>query len=290
VCGPHVFKVHKNIICCQSDYFLAAASSGRFAVRALASVMLRDGVLTSDQEGEEGKITLKAIGSEDGDETCDDPEAIKHVVNFFYHLDYVVNPATTSTPAPPVPEVLANPPNGLRTPARKLPAKKGKKRPRQSSSTTESAKAAAEVDADDMVMHAKVFAAAVKYQVSALQTLSAVKFTAAVQTRWDDDTFAEAARVVYTTTPEDVSVLRESVLDALQQHTSLLEKAGVEAVMREIGGLSFDFVKRQNKAPVARAPDPVRECMYHSINLTDCGYCGTRYCGECTDSWCPSCP
>ncbi|KAK4950766.1 hypothetical protein LTR10_010759 [Elasticomyces elasticus] len=71
-CGPHEFKVHKAVICAQSDYFSAACSN-------------------STSESPLGKITLKAVGAEDGDDkACDDPEIIKLMVHYFYYFDYKV--------------------------------------------------------------------------------------------------------------------------------------------------------------------------------------------------------
>ncbi|KAK3616470.1 hypothetical protein LTR56_025938 [Elasticomyces elasticus] len=68
-CGHHTFEVHKPI------------------------------------EGQTGKIELKAIGESDDDATCDDPEAIKLMIDFFYHLDYNAEPLEL-TPMLDMPETL----------------------------------------------------------------------------------------------------------------------------------------------------------------------------------------
>ncbi|KAK4890626.1 hypothetical protein LTR27_010665 [Elasticomyces elasticus] len=77
-----LFKVHKAVICAQSDYFSAACSNSKF------------------EKGQSGDlITLKAIGGEDGDDkACDDPEIIKLMVHYFYHFDYKVASINITTP------------------------------------------------------------------------------------------------------------------------------------------------------------------------------------------------
>ncbi|TKA63295.1 hypothetical protein B0A55_10383 [Friedmanniomyces simplex] len=238
MCGPYTFKVHKAVICAQSEYFTTACSSGKFG------------------EGEEGRITLKAIGSEDGDdETCDDPEAVKHMVYYFYHLDY--DAARIDSPGANVGDTPAN---GLAV----LPhhgataSPSGKHRlglgTRRTPSVPQQAVKPVLKTAGNMVMHARVFAAAVKYQVQALQVLAASKFTAAVEASWDHDDFAEAAHIVYTTTPEEARALRNEVAKCITEHGALLDKAAVEAVVRGISGLAAGNEPESLVAPNAHMP------------------------------------
>ncbi|KAK0847591.1 hypothetical protein LTS02_014387 [Friedmanniomyces endolithicus] len=218
ICGPHTFKVHKTIICAHSKYFAIACSSGSF------------------KEGKRGELVLKAIRSEDDeDDTCDDPEAVKHMVHFFYCMDYdaASDAAIGANVAHPPDQVLSTPPRQLVT-----AYASSKYSGRKSKSSKETEKAVSE-DAGNMVMHAKIFAAAVKYQVPALQALAASKFIEAVKTNWDQDSFAEAAYVVYTTTPKEVGVLRDEIAKTIFVHGILLQKAVVEAVVRAIDGLAF---------------------------------------------------
>ena len=71
-------------------------------------------------------------------------------------------------------------------------------------------------------MHARVFAAATKYDVLALQKLAASKFAEAAQSSWDHPSFADAARIAYTTTPDSVRDLRNIVGATLNSHVNLL--------------------------------------------------------------------
>lgn len=44
------------------------------------------------KEGDSQVIDLKAIGSDEEDDACDDPEAVKQMIYFCYHLDYNAAP------------------------------------------------------------------------------------------------------------------------------------------------------------------------------------------------------
>ncbi|KAF2858389.1 hypothetical protein K470DRAFT_259891 [Piedraia hortae CBS 480.64] len=77
-CGSYNFYEHKAILGAQSDYFKT---------------------LTNFKEGKTNIINLKAQsdGDEGNDIQNDDPAAIKHMIDFFYHLDYT---AAYISPAP----------------------------------------------------------------------------------------------------------------------------------------------------------------------------------------------
>lgn len=120
------------------------------------------------QEGETGVIELKATthDAEHADISCDDPEIVKLMIEYFYHFDYLRDLAAPSTSATPDPFLIE---------------------------------------------HAKVFAMAVKHQADGLGQLAARKFEKAASIYWDHKDFAQAAHVVYTSTPDDVQDLRRAV-------------------------------------------------------------------------------
>lgn len=95
----------------------------------------------------------------------------------------------------------------------------------------------------NVVMHAKIFAVAVKYQVPALRKMSASRFAEDAEISWDHSHFAEVGHVVYTATPEDVRELRDIVLATINDHPDLLDKASVEEVMKDVGALSFKLLR-----------------------------------------------
>lgn len=197
------------------------------------------------QEGAKNSIELKAIGAGDGDDdACDDPEAVKLMVHFFYHMDYradvvFVMPATEALSARKTPRIRRLSPGMV------------------SVHGLEAAPSPTSTDGN-MVMHAKVFAAAVKYQVLGLRSVASSKFESAVKANWNHGSFAEAAHVVYTTTPEEVRTLRDVVATALTEHADLFDKVEVEAVVRSITGLSYELLKRSREERLKRS----REYMY----------------------------
>ncbi|KAK5720355.1 hypothetical protein LTR17_015072 [Elasticomyces elasticus] len=313
-CGPYEFKVHKAVICAQSDYFSAACSNSKF------------------EEGKSGKITLKAVGAEDGDdEACDDPETVKLMVHYLYYFDYEV--PSLDIVAPPGRSLFSTLPNNqqqntnlfsgssnagggfFRHPGQQQQNNTASMLFSNQSKTATSSlfggannstaggglfgnnnnnnnqqqqqqnartnlfanlgdnagrglfgapdmpaagglfgnntgynqwrtqqELAAESDGN-MIMHAKVHAVAVKYQVPALQDLAARKFIAAVAANWNHDSFADAAYIVYTTTPEEIRALRTEVVNTLLQHGSLLDKPAVEGLVCGIIGLAFELLK-----------------------------------------------
>ncbi|KAK4897486.1 hypothetical protein LTR49_027973 [Elasticomyces elasticus] len=128
-----------------------------------------------------------------------------------------------------------------------------------------------------MVMHAKVFAAAVKYQIPALQKLAASKFRRAAQISWNDRSFAEATRIAYTTTSEDIRDIRDIVVKSINEHCSLLDKASVETAIKDIATLNFELLRMARGMP-AVAETKVED---ESLRCVGCGV-GSFY-EECQD-------
>ncbi|KAK3619918.1 hypothetical protein LTR22_025804, partial [Elasticomyces elasticus] len=137
-----------------------------------------------------------------------------------------------------------------------------------------------------MVMHAKVFAAAVKYQLPALQKLAASKFSRAAQINWNDRSFAEATRIAYTTISEDIRDLRDTVLKSINEHCSLLDKASIETAVKDIAALNFDVLRMARGMPAVaetKVEDESFRCVDCGVGLfyEECQDCGTEYRGCC---------
>ncbi|KAK5682243.1 hypothetical protein LTS10_005369 [Elasticomyces elasticus] len=270
-CGQHVFKVHKVVICAQSKYFLAPCGKDY-------------------AEGSNGRITFKAIDEEGGDASCDDPEAIKHMVHFFYYSDYTAENIKTSsavTPEIPPPEVPYDPwaksrwggPVGTKTTKKRgdaryfadaeTPPQKHKAKPTSGSAN------------GNTVVHAKVFAAAVKYDVPALQKLASAKFAAAASSDWNHDTFADAVRIAYTTTPDNIRALRDIVCETIHSHPSLLDKASVMSAAED-SHLLGEVVRMAYNMPAIPEGDPIDQ-------EAKCDNCGNffwyRQCSQCSSEY-----
>ncbi|GAB1733057.1 hypothetical protein NU195Hw_g2318t2 [Hortaea werneckii] len=245
ICGAYTHKVHKAILCAHSDYFAA---------------------LPNFAEGLTNTIRLKAIGDDDDDEACDDPEAIKLMVHYFYYLDYAATIATKISP-----------PSEAKSASRDAPSPKRRKVNRSSPKRASTATLVSISHDGNMVMHAKVFAAAVKYQVAALSKLAAKKFKDAVKLNWRHDSFAEAIRIVYSTTPEDVRALRDVVTLTLDLHDyTLLRLDGVMQVVKENKAVMFDLLcKGRRVGPFERdcASDKCLDCGAYLFDCL-CSGCG----------------
>ena len=233
------------------------------------------------QEGDSKVIELKAIGSDDSDDddACDDLVAIKHMVHFFYHLDYDVQPAAKRGVADPL-----------------YPVQLHSKALASLARSTSKTPATADTDST-MTMHAKVFAAAVKYQVPALQVLAASKFASAVRSFWSHQTFAEAVRIVYHTTPDDVQELREVVADAITTHEELLDKPEIKTAVLEINGLAYELLRKKSKSTNKIAATPTGSMIIYHCNFcgrdrrTTAGCTCRRVCHPCvtSEARCPFC-
>ncbi|RMZ23193.1 hypothetical protein D0859_12773 [Hortaea werneckii] len=238
ICGAYTHQVHKVILCAHSDYFAALPN---FAVSTLRPTFPSWPAATDQrQEGETNTIHFKAIDDDDDDEACDDPEAIRLMIHYFYHLDYTAPIASITSPS-------STP--GNRSPSKVAPTPK-EPESRASATLSHIESLPTHPNDDDLLMHAKVFAAAVKYQVAALRKLATKKFTDSLQRNLGHGSFtevicAEVIRVVYTTTPEDVRALRDVVDIALEvlPHT-FLNSGAIMQVLREYKEVAFDLFCR----------------------------------------------
>lgn len=193
------------------------------------------------QEGKTGTIELKAIDpdSDEPEDACDDPEIVKLMVGYFYHLDYLYENNAATTPA-----VIEVPDSPAPPPKKKARKTAPAKRTRASTSAPIEAMPPAGPKVH-FIGHAKVFAMAVKYHIAALQNLATQKFKAEVAEHWDHEDLAHAIHVIYTSTAEDVTQLREVAVEALNAHRDqLLEKPGIATLLRSITGLACDLLMR----------------------------------------------
>lgn len=96
--------------------------------------------------------------------------------------------------------------------------------------------------ADQILLHAKMYQLADKYDVVGLKPLVSAKFKRACNSYWDSEHFPLAAHHVFSTTPESDVGLRKVVSETIATHRSLLEKAEVRAVIAEFKSIAFDLV------------------------------------------------
>ncbi|KAK5682242.1 hypothetical protein LTS10_005368 [Elasticomyces elasticus] len=229
-CGKHLMRVHKAVLGAQSEHF-----------RVLCGQKFK--------EGHEGKVVLKSTEDDDADEACDDPEAIKLMVDFLYYEDYKAEQVLTKVrytralritgsgastqykviKSKAKPGIFRN----LRGRPKALPTAFGPPRPSDG----------------NMVVHARVFAVATKYSIPALQTLACSKFAAAVAVNWDHPLFAEAAHIVYNTTVGSVRQLRDIVCDTIRDHKGLLDVPAIESVIKENKDFHHELLRLAYELP-----------------------------------------
>jgi hypothetical protein len=97
--------------------------------------------------------------------------------------------------------------------------------------------------ASQLLLHAKLYEIADKYDVSGLKELAREKFLRACTQFWSSELFAPAAHYAFSTTPEKDKGLRDVISNIISQHMTLLNKPAVEALLTEFNGLALGVLK-----------------------------------------------
>jgi hypothetical protein len=101
--------------------------------------------------------------------------------------------------------------------------------------------------ASQLVLHAKLYSIADKYIIPSLTKLSQEKFERACATHWEDDAFVSAADHVLTGTPDHDQGLRKILHNIFAEHSELLEKPSIEALLSKHASFTFGVLKRQGE-------------------------------------------
>lgn len=198
------------------------------------------------QEGEFGTIELDAIDSDTEDATnnfCDDPKIVKLMIDYFYHLDYLPDDSDDgSVQLPPFTreEYLVK----LNEATKK---KVQWKNTLSSVETSDKPRFQSARPKSFIVEYAKVFATAVKCQADGLRHLAASKFRYETTEceAWKDDEFARAVSIIRTSTPKDITDLRDLAEDLLYTHfAELHSKDSIKEVMCSRPELIWAMLKR----------------------------------------------
>jgi hypothetical protein len=97
--------------------------------------------------------------------------------------------------------------------------------------------------AEDLLLHAKMYEVADKYDIPDLKDLAKAKFEASCRHFWDTPSFAIAARHAFSTTVEDDRGLRDIVSATISEHLELMHDLEVGAVMDEFNGLALGILR-----------------------------------------------
>lgn len=98
-------------------------------------------------------------------------------------------------------------------------------------------------EAEDLLLHAKMYETGDKYEVVGLKDFAKDEFEASCKQFWSTPSFAVAARHVFSTTVENDKGLRDIVSATISEHLKLVDDPEVGAVMTEFNGLALDILR-----------------------------------------------
>ena len=97
--------------------------------------------------------------------------------------------------------------------------------------------------ADQLLLHAKMYEYADKYDVVGLKDLAIEKFSRSCKHFWNRDEFSIAAHHVFSTTVDTDKGLRDIVSATISAHMGLVKKPEVKVLMTEFNGLALGILE-----------------------------------------------
>ncbi|KAM4063738.1 BTB/POZ domain-containing protein [Hirsutella rhossiliensis] len=212
-CGDYELRVHKAVTSPRSSFFRAAFAHD-MQERATGIVNLED----------------------------DDPEAVKSMVYYLYHLDYPSVPTLDRSEESDSLDRTVQDSSSRDTvfPSWEDPgARPAVGQPRQKKNQEQ----------PKLFHHCRVYALAEKYDIPSLKKLAYQKFKTESEKWWDHSDFVKAARKVYATTLPHDRGLRDIVVATIRHNPRLLDREEVQSVLKE-SELAFDVVMDSHKRSV----------------------------------------
>ncbi|EAT77701.2 hypothetical protein SNOG_14849 [Parastagonospora nodorum SN15] len=198
-CKGNTYNVHKSIVCARSGFFERAENF-------------------PGKESSEGKIDLPE----------DEPAVVNLLIQYLYGGEYDPKLPDGGCSA----EVTEIQYTGDRDSYYHY------KFPHTCGSNGCAARNSPDGNAEQLLLHAKMYEIGDKYDVIGLKQLAREKFLRASAKYWDSKHFAPAAHYAFSTTPEDDKGLRNAISNIVSQHMGLLNKPAVEALLTEFNGLA----------------------------------------------------
>ncbi|KAG9674738.1 hypothetical protein KCU99_g4228, partial [Aureobasidium melanogenum] len=205
-CGTDVYRVHKAIVCSQSEFFRLACRTG---VDPKGDF----------KEGKTGVVDIPARNTKDGLEEVDwdmdaeDPKAVKLMIHYLYHLDYL-EVETAKVKADPSPGVSKD------------------------------------YTANDgiLIYHAMMYAMGDKYGIYGLKALAREKF----QEAWKFTAagLVKAIKIAYASTMESDIGLCEIIINNLHSNvrnglTTWMQMTEIDQCVKELPDLSYALLRKQ---------------------------------------------
>jgi len=97
---------------------------------------------------------------------------------------------------------------------------------------------------DDLLLHAKMYEIADKYDVSGLKILSREKFSRLCIKYWDHHLFPIAVEYALSSTPDQDQGLREVLYRTIVAHTTLLDEAAIEKIFAEHSTFAYQVTRQ----------------------------------------------
>lgn len=199
--------------------------------------------LTAGQEGRDGVIHLQAIDKtqEEQDHSCDDPEAVRLMVDYIYLNDYTfgataptsdASKRTLNTFTPSV-QYTHSPSFG------DWPHSNGFTSGRESEKTP--------INTFDgaLVTHSRLYGMASKYGLDALRPVAIKKFQDVFVGTWNREDLAAAISIAFNTTESTDLGLRNVIINVLvNSSTALATDPLIETAVNAIEGLPFQLFKQ----------------------------------------------
>jgi len=105
------------------------------------------------------------------------------------------------------------------------------------------AKDKAAVHEANLVLYAKIYAIAEKYNVTGMKDVAQDYFTRAMKYGWASEFFAPTIEVVYASVPETVRGLKDVSTKAATEHRRpLLKRPVVQVLLKEVPDFAFDML------------------------------------------------
>ena len=102
-------------------------------------------------------------------------------------------------------------------------------------------------DDSQLLLHAKLYEVADKYDILELKELVITKFTLVCSEHWSSELFAPAAYHVFSTTPESDKGLRDVVTRTIADNMSILGSPAVGALLNEFNGFAVSLLTMRAK-------------------------------------------
>jgi hypothetical protein len=218
----------------------------------------------------------------------DDPEAVEHMVNYLYHLDYLTKPISRrtsrrsssplaprhtaprpkkfslamvedpllamATAAAPVPDPLTPPAEHINA----FEAEKSAKFPHTpiAGPTEESPFDHAQLETEgnaekpSLLVHARVYEIAERYGIAGLKSLARTKFAHQLELHYGSAEFPEACQEAYESTVDSDRGLRDVIIQTFRAHPDLTLRKDVEQSIRQTPGLAFELFRMASGLPV----------------------------------------